>query len=160
MTETVAIPESTLKHQLLDYLINYHSSDLIVELWKGWWTKPGDQKQQHLFFREFDIARFEKTQYGYLVLIGYEIKGTQKKGTKVSSPPFGAGLDQALSLLMQGADYSYLVTPEPLDQQTEKALATLCDKFTKVGLMFPTIDKEGQKITNWTTRAGNRKMEL
>jgi len=148
--------ESVLRHELFDHLVNYHSSDLIVEMWKGWWIKPGDRKQQYLFFREFDIARFEKTQYSNLILTGYEVKGMQKErtkeGTKVSFPPFGAGLDQALALLMQGANYSYLVTPEPSDQRIEKGLATLCDKFTSVGLIFPIIGGERQKITGWRTR--------
>ena len=151
LSENVVLRESMLRHQLFGYLVNYHSNDLIVEMWKGWWIKPGDQKQQYLFFREFDIARFEKTQYG-MVLTGYEIKGMQKKGTKVSFPPFGAGLDQALCLLMQGADYSYLVTPEPSNEEAKTALATLCDRFTNVGLMFPAVDGERREIVGWQTR--------
>jgi hypothetical protein len=154
MSEVLIIPESSLRRQLFDYLTKY-SDDLVVEMWKGWWIKAGGQKQQHPFHREFDIAVFKKTEY-HLTLTGYEIKGTRKRGTQVFPPPFGAGLDQALTLLLQGADYSYLVTPGLSDQWTERDFATplaeLCHQFTMVGLIFPSLDKDRQTVTSWHTR--------
>ena len=90
-----------------------YPDSLTVKNWMGWsYRAKGERKEQTRFYREFDVALFErKTQAGIhsLVLTGFEIKGFEQESGKL--PAFAEGLDQALVLLHQGADYSYLVHP-------------------------------------------------
>jgi hypothetical protein len=121
-----------------------YPDSVIVKNWMGWsYRGKEDRKEQTRFFREFDIALFErKTQAGMhsLVLTGFEIKGFGEKSGKL--PAFAQGLDQALALLHQGADYAYLLHPEPAERD-KKDLKDLCEKFAPyVGLVFVPHDLE------------------
>ncbi|HKZ43078.1 MAG TPA: hypothetical protein VJ044_19120, partial [Candidatus Hodarchaeales archaeon] len=74
-----------------------------------------------------------------IVLTGFEVKGFGKKSGK--APPFAHGLDQALVLLHQGADFAYLVHPEPQKNDDKIALNELCTKYAPlVGLIFVPHD--------------------
>ncbi len=76
-----------------------------------------------------------------VLLTGYEVKGFERKTER--PPPFAEGLDQAL-VLLQGADFAYLVHPEPETEEDKRALRELCDRFSpSVGLIFLHHDLEG-----------------
>jgi hypothetical protein len=132
------------EQQIQDKLFNEilpkrYPNSVIVKNWLGWsYRGEKDRRQQMRFYREFDLAVFErKVQVSIpsLVLTGFELKGFEEKSGK--APAFAEGLDQALVLLEQGADYSYLVHPEPANQDNKKALKDLCDRYAPyVGLIF------------------------
>jgi hypothetical protein len=112
---------------------------VIAKNWLGWsYRGEGDRRQQTKFYREFDLAVFERKLQATiptLVLTGFELKGFEEKSGK--GPAFAEGLDQALVLLQQGVDFSYLIHPEPLDQDDKKTLKDLCDRYAPhVGLIF------------------------
>lgn len=107
--------------------------------WLGWsYRDEKDKKQPTRFYREFDIAVFERqTQAGYhsLILTGFEIKGFEEKSGR--TPSFAEGLEQALVYLYQGADFAYVVHPAPDRDDDRKALKGLCDNFAPhVGVVF------------------------
>jgi hypothetical protein len=111
----------------------------------GWsYRGPGDKKEQDKFRREFDVAVFQRqTVSGVhnLILTGFEIKGFSKKPAR--APAFAEGLDQAIVLLGQGADYSYLVHPDPEIEGHKFAMRDLCARFAPlVGLIFVPHDLE------------------
>jgi len=118
------------------------SNNLVLTKWRGWTIYGTGGKGESVFLRmEFDIARFERRVRQYLspeiTLTGYEVKGvTRTKEGESRFPSFAEGVSQALALLFQGADYSYLVWPEP-DDDTRSALKTLLDRYCPiVGLIF------------------------
>ena len=77
-----------------------------------------------------------------VLLTGYKVKGFEKKSGR--PPSFAEELDQALVLLQQGADFAYLVHPEPERADDKKDLKELCDRFSpSVGLMFLPHELEG-----------------
>lgn len=152
--------EEKIQNKLYEYLCGY-SDRVVITNWKGWTYKGDDAKVGHktFFHREFDVATFEK-QDGELVLKGYETKGynkikrKKKNGEQIvyEHPAFGGGLDQALVLLLEGADYSYLVIPEPERDVDKEHLKKLCDDFAAhIGLIFVTKD-----WTFWTYREAQR----
>lgn len=120
-----------------------HPDSVIAKNWLGWsYRGERNKRQQTKFYREFDLAVFERkvqVSISSLILTGFELKGFEEKSGK--APAFAEGLDQALVLLEQGADYSYLVHPEPSNQDDKKALKELCDRFAPcVGLFFVHYD--------------------
>jgi len=113
---------------------------LVARKWKGWSIRGTQERaEKQLFDREFDIAVFERgprrlsSPFYEIGLTGYEIKGcTEKRG----APPFMDGLDQALVLLFEHADFAYLVYPD-LGEQIRKRMSQLCDRYAPdVGLSF------------------------
>ena len=139
--------EEKIHDKLWEYLTTLHDEDCCTRNWRGWSYRIGkNQREKTFFYREFDVARFHKEQFQNqtdLLLYGYEVKGYQKalKGrertTAYKEPAFGAGIDQALILLYQGADFAYLVIPEPEKETDRSNLRDLCDKYAYyVGIMF------------------------
>ena len=141
--------EDNIRSKLYDHFCEIFANDLVVEKWRGWSTKVGrERKERHHFLREFDIAIFSrgKREYilrrpimeilkppYYLTLVGIEIKGLTKERQKVRYPGFAEGIDQALVLLHQGADFSYLVKPE---EKQDDELKIMCGNFgLHVGLI-------------------------
>lgn len=123
------------------------SESVIVKNWSGWSYKKGRRhREQTRFYREFDIAVFSRTalpaEMYELKLTGYEVKGWRKgHGGKMIEPPFGEGIDQALVLLQQGADYAYVIYPEPKNDEYKSALKELCDRYARdIGIIFTYND--------------------
>ena len=138
-----------------------------VKNWTGWSYRKGrSHKERTQFYREFDIAIFSKASSYDLELTGYEIKGWRKdrKG-KMFEPAFGDGLDQALVLLQEGADFAYVVYPEPTNQRNKTDLKELCDRYAShIGIIFVANDlsyhtkfREAQR-NNHTTRDRKKNM--
>ncbi len=128
-----------------EILPKMYPDSVIVTNWLGWsYRGKDDKKEQMRFFREFDIAIFQRQTRGYehfLVLTGFEIKGFAQNPLR--PPAFAEGLDQANVLLFQCADYSYLVHPEPEKDGDKYALRDLCARFSPyVGLIFIPHDLE------------------
>jgi hypothetical protein len=122
------------------------SSDLVVAKWRGWTIYgTGGIGESVLLRREFDIAKFERTSRPYIsptiTLTGYEVKGVTATGkAKGRFPSFAEGLDQTIVHLYEGADYSYLVWPEP-DDKTKQDLKSLLDNHSPaIGLIFVRVD--------------------
>lgn len=152
------------EEKIQERFYNHLSSDksrVVITNWKGWTYRADDVKggQKTFFHREFDIATFEKHNHE-LILTGYEVKGYTKAKRKIKNeeqityepPPFAAGVDQALVLLLEGADYSYLVIPEPKRDVDRDDLKKLCDDFaSKIGLIFVT-----ESGSFWTYREAER----
>lgn len=115
----------------------------MIEEWKGWPIKTAKGRSEaHLFKRPFDLATFERKDRT-LILTGYEVKGIEKvrKRNRVAHrfPSFAEGLDQSLVLLHQGADFAYLVHPEPDDESLKTEMKSFLERFaSKVGLIFVT----------------------
>ena len=66
-------------------------------------------------------------------------KVRKKEGIAHRYPSFAEGLDQALVLLHQGADYSYVVHPEPKDTSMKTEMKKFFEDFAqKIGLVFIT----------------------
>ena len=126
----------------LEILPKRYPDSVIAKNWLGWSYREQDRKEQTHFYREFDVALFErKTQATIhtLILTGFEVKGFEEKSGK--PPSFAEGIDQCLVLLYQGADFAYLVYPEPERKEDQKALKELCDKYAPyVGLIFVPHD--------------------
>jgi hypothetical protein len=168
--------EEKVHQKLWDYLTKLHDQDCFARNWKGWSYRVGkEQREKTFFYREFDIARFHREQLQYITnlwLYGYEIKGYEKitrksKGeskTAYEEPAFGLGIEQALVLLYQGADFAYLVIPEPKDEKDKTNLKDFCDKYAHyVGIMFLMENgtfwefRKAETNTN-TTKDRKRKM--
>jgi len=167
--------ERKLHNKLWDYLTTLHTQDCFARNWKGWSYRVGKKNREKTFFyREFDIARFqrEKSQYTTrLRLYGYEIKGYEKRTRKYKGQPrttykepaFGLGISQALVLLYQGADFAYLVIPEP-EKDKQNDLRDFCDKYSDyVGVIFATeqgIFRKFRKAKRniYATEDGKKKM--
>ncbi len=143
--------EHKLHDKFWDYLTKLHDQDCFARNWKGWSYRTSKKKREKSFFyREFDIARFHRKKHQYtteLLLYGYEIKGYEKvkrkyKGesiTKYREPTFGLGIDQVLVLLYEGADFAYLVIPEPKKDRDKSNLNDFCEKYANnIGLIFAT----------------------
>jgi hypothetical protein len=143
--------EQKIHQKLWDYLTKLYDQDCFARNWKGWSYRVGKkQREKTFFYREFDIARFHREQRPYgseLWLYGYEIKGYEKVTKKYKKkkriiykePAFGAGIEQALILLYQGADYAYLVIPEPKEVKDKNSLNDFCEKYAHpIGLIFVT----------------------
>lgn len=156
--------ENRLHDRLWDYLTKLHTDDCFARNWKGWSYRVGKKKRKKSFFyREFDIARFHREKNRYtteLLLYGYEIKGYEKvkkthKGetrTVYKEPAFGLGIDQTLILLYQGADFSYLVIPEPKKDRDKNNIRDFCDKYADyVGLIFIN-----EQVTHWEFRKAKK----
>jgi hypothetical protein len=134
--------------QIIEYLLNKSkfSERVLVKDWSGWSYKEGGRSIQTNFYRAFDIAMIERQgmiKTGYdLIITGYEAKGyTLNKQKKWSPPAFGEGLDQALALLMNGADFAYLVHPEPKRSEDKLELKELCERYANyLGLIIVSND--------------------
>jgi hypothetical protein len=134
--------------QIIEYLLNRSrlSERVLVKDWSGWSYKEEGRSIQTKFYRAFDVAMIERKEisqnYYDLIITGYEAKGyTLNKQEKWSPPAFGEGLDQALALLMNGADFAYLVHPEPKRSEDKQALKVLCEQYVKyLGLMIVSND--------------------
>jgi hypothetical protein len=149
-TEDTPKPSERLIHDKLFHTVfpKMYPDSVIVKNWMGWsYRVSGNKKEQDKFRREFDIAVFQKQTFGStsnLVLTGFEIKGFSQRPTK--PPAFLEGLDQAIALLGQGADHSYLVHPEPDKQEDKSAARILCANFAPlIGLMF--VPRDLEKVT-------------
>jgi hypothetical protein len=149
-TEDTQKPSEKLIHDKLFHIVfpKTYPDSVIVKNWMGWsYRVSGNKKEQDKFRREFDIAVFQKQTFGSasnLVLTGFEIKGFSQKPPK--PPAFLEGLDQAIALLGQGADYSYLVHPEPDKHEDKYAAKELCARFAPlIGLIF--VPRDLQKVT-------------
>jgi hypothetical protein len=121
-------------------------SSVRVKNWTGWSYRKGrTHSEVSLFYREFDLAQFHIDGTG-LVLSGYEVKGWRKvsikgKEAKMVEPAFGDGLDQALALLEQGADFASVIYPEPKKQEDKEVLKRLCDHFApNIGIIYVQND--------------------
>ena len=123
----------------------------LIKNWMGWSFrtktmnskkgKPTNHTPQTRFYREFDIARLERDKDNKLIISGYEIKGYTNKAEPITPPPFAEGIGQALSLLLQGADYSYVILPEEKEPKNKDGLKTLCDRYAKsVGIIYVKDD--------------------
>ena len=128
-----------------------YPDSVIVKNWLGWSYRGREERRESTkFYREFDIAVFERKvdfasvlakqpSFYSLVLTGFEVKGFEEKSGK--PPSFAEGLEQAIVYLHQGADFAYLVHPEPKDENDKKALNELCDRFAQhIGLIFVPHD--------------------
>ena len=119
-----------------------HQDSLRVTNWRGWSqrTNRNHSRVSH-FYREYDIAVFYK-ESDQLMLNGYEVKGWSKiRNEKLIEPPFGEGIDQALALLLQGADFTYAIYPQPKKVEDQVDLKKLCDQFAPyVGLIYVQND--------------------
>ena len=140
--------QDKLFHELLPSM---YPDSVIAKNWLGWsYRGKDDQKEQTKFWREFDIAIFQRETHAdvhSLILTGFEVKGFAQKTPR--PPAFAEGLDQANVLLLQGADYSYLVHPDPQKQEDKYSMRELCAKFSPyVGLIFVPHDLE--KLTYLT----------
>lgn len=118
-----------------------------VKDWSGWSYKRGrSHTDQTRFYREFDVAVFSRKILPYggydLKLTGYEVKGWKKDSSgKMREPPFGEGLDQALALLQQGADFAYVIYPEPRKKEDKSALKELCERYaSNIGIIYVQND--------------------
>lgn len=158
------LTEKRLHDRLWDHLTQLHDGDCFARNWKGWSYRVGKkEREKTYFYREFDIARFhrEKRQYTTeLLLYGYEVKGYEKikrkyrEETRITykEPTFGVGIDQVLVLLYEGADFAYLVIPEPKKEKHRDDLKDFCDKYARyIGLMFFT-----QQGTFWEFRKAEK----
>lgn len=117
-----------------------------VKNWTGWSYRKGkDHYEEKKFYREFDLAIFYKDARG-LTLEGYEVKGWRRAPTKemrerMAEPAFGDGIDQALALLQQGADFSRVIYPEPTDPADKTALSELWDHYAQnIGIIYVRND--------------------
>jgi len=127
---------------------------VVAQSWRGYGTRLHKYKVEPLYFnREFDIASFmrQTTQpviggpFHQLWLYGYEVKGyTKDRKGKWLPPTYASGIDQALVLLQQGADFTNLVLPIPMrNADTEKLnqLFSLCETWCPlVGIMLDRKD--------------------
>jgi len=127
---------------------------VVAQSWRGYGTRVDRNRTERYYFnREFDVAQFvrQTTQpifggpFHSLSLYGYEVKGyTKDKKGRWIRPAYAAGIEQALVLLQQGADWAYLVLPATLsDDEFErmKQLFALCDTWCQcIGITFAAID--------------------
>jgi hypothetical protein len=143
--------EKRLHDKFWNWLTERYDGDCFARNWKGWSYRVGKkQRKKTYFYREFDVARFHREQHQYgteLWLYGYEVKGYEKRKVKskeestakFKEPAFGLGIDQTLVLLYQGADFAYLVIPEPKNERNRDDLKEFCDKYAYfVGIIFLT----------------------
>ena len=134
--------EKIIHDKLWEHLTKLYWEDCFAKKWKGWTYRTGEGRDKSFFYREFDIARFHRIKREHtteLWLYGYEVKGYTKKNEKYYDPPFGHGVEQALVLLYQGADYAYVVIPEPELERDKNDLKEFCDQFARhIGLLFFT----------------------
>ncbi len=123
----------------------------LIKNWMGWSfrtktmnsrkSKPTNHTPQTTFYREFDIARLEKDNNGKLIIRGYEVKGYTNKDEPITPPRFAVGIGQAISLLLQGADYSYMILPEEKERKNMEGLKLLCDQYARsVGIVYVKDD--------------------
>lgn len=111
---------------------------LVARHWRGWTIRGAQKKEKQPLDREFDIVVFRRgvrrlvSPFYEIELTGYEVKGYQE-----SRPPsFMEGLDQAIVLLEQFADFAYLVYPD-LGDETRIRMKMVCDRYAQhIGLMF------------------------
>jgi len=151
LAKELAHPEET---QIQDTFFREFLKDedsIRVKDWGGWSYKKGrNRKEQTRFYREFDIAVFSRKPLAYghdLKLTGYEVKGWRKDRGKVREPPFGEGLDQALVLLQQGADFAYVIYPKPKRAEDKDALKELCDRYAPyIGIIYVNNDLSWYEI--------------
>jgi hypothetical protein len=148
--ESAAKPSEQQIHDKLfkEVLPSLYPDSVIVKNWMGWsYRGAGDKKEQNRFRREFDLAVFQRKTVGttyQLTLTGYEVKGYSQKPTR--PPAFAEGLDQAIVLLQQGADYIFLVHPDPENDGDKYALRDLCARYAPmVGVIF--IPHDLSKLT-------------
>jgi len=121
-------------------------SSVRAKNWTGWSLRKGrDHSEVTNFYREFDLAEFYVDGTS-LVLAGYEVKGWKKttkrdKSQKMIEPAFGDGIDQALALLQNGADFASVIYPEPAKTEDKAALKELCDHYARnVGIIYVQND--------------------
>ena len=137
------LSEARIRQALFDSLKG--TDRVVAEEWRGWPIKTAKgRSEEHLFRRPFDVVTFERKDRT-LILTGYEVKGIikVKKKAEVSyrHPSFAEGLDQALVLLHQGADFSYLVHPEPEDDSVKAEMKSFFERFARqIGLIFVTSE--------------------
>ncbi len=150
------IIEEKIQRRYFDYLHENYSKDVLVMNWEGWYEKA--TKHPSYLYGEFDIARFSRVikdgKVVDLILTGYEVKGVNREWTDKKQegkmvrvqtgwqyPRLAKGIDQALVLLMERADYSFLVTPTPESEGEKRDLITLRNKFVPhIGLIFADIN--------------------
>lgn len=144
---SISQPEFLSEDRIRDALFeSLKGTDKVaVKEWKGWPIKTAKgRSESHFFRRSFDIATFEREDRS-LILTGYEVKGVVKERRKKKAeeeagyryPSFAEGLDQALVLLYQGADYSYLVHPEPEEDSMKTEMKIFIERFARpIGLVF------------------------
>lgn len=137
--------ESQIVHYYLD-ILRGNLDAVVVKDWSGWSHKEAGHSEQTNFYRTFDIAMIERElipgEMNDLTITGFEAKGFSKdnKG-RLIPPPFGEGLDQALSLLMNGADFSYIIHPEPKRDDDKDDLKVLCDRYCPlIGIIIVSND--------------------
>lgn len=136
--------EMEIQDKFFNVFLDWHYPNSVrVKNWRGWSLRT-DRNHSHKspFYREFDLAVFYKDATEQLLCEGFEVKGyTNTKDGKPVEPEWGEGLDQALALLFQSADYAYLIYPEPQRIEDKKDLKTLCDNFAPcVGLIYVPND--------------------
>jgi hypothetical protein len=133
------LTEDTIRDVLFKAYSNY--ADVVVTKWRGWTIYgTGGKGEKMPLRRELDIARFQRSMRQYLspsiTLTGYEVKGMVGTNDTTRFPYYGEGLDQAIALLDEGADYSYFVWPEP-DDEIKKALETMISRYCPlIGILF------------------------
>jgi hypothetical protein len=166
-------PSEDLIHDKLfrEILPKTYSDSVIIKNWMGWSHRgPENKREQMKFWREFDIAIFQRETVASahnLVLTGFEIKGFAQKPTRF--PAFAEGLDQAIVLLAQGADFAYLVHPEPEKEGDKYALRDMCQRFAPmIGLIFVPHDlsklsylrKYREAVRNFSTTQDTKRTML
>ena len=137
------LTEGRISTLLWNNLQRLYPNNCLAKNWKGWSYRLEQKTDRSFFYREFDIARFNRIRHSQhsieIQLYGYEIKGCRKHRKEVRAPSFAEGVDQVLTLLHQGADFGYLVVPEPEEDEYKQDLKVFCDRFARhVGLLFVT----------------------
>lgn len=103
-------------------------------------------KEQKLspLFGEFDVVIFRRRRSDgkyNLQVIGYEIKGCRWdfKRRRYEVPNIKEGMGQALSYLSNGADFAYVVRPQPKSKRESNQLIQMFEeRASKIGLLFVT----------------------
>ena len=128
----------------------------LIKDWQGWSLrtkmmndktgKPINHSKPTSFYSEFDIANFERDSENKLLIKGYEVKGYTNKDNPSRPPDFADGVGQALALLLQGADYSFVILPKLKGEDTE-GLKLLCDQYAKsIGIIYVEHDLSRYEI--------------
>ena len=147
------LEEKTITNRLYAKLCRESKDDVVILDWKGRIEKRKGQRRIHrsIFDGQFDVAVFKRTEDIEIspLLIGYEVKGLikGKKNGKViyRRPRPHTGVGQALILLEEDANQSYLVTLPRENDSENQSLRNMIGRNPAMGLIFAKI--ENRRVT-------------
>ncbi len=141
------LKEDVIKDKLYQKLCREDKDASVILEWKGRKERRLDQDKVHSsrFLAEFDVAVFKRVKDKKLspILIGYEVKGSKRRGRKYYRPMPHTPIGQSLMHLEEDANQSYMVTIKRENDKQNQALINIAESQKYLGLIFVDAKRNG-----------------